>query len=156
MTTLTMRRLQLEKCSIGAITTKNRIICTIERPWIPVNGARGGKPFESCIPYGKYRITEFESEKYGKVWALSNPKLGVFVNKSSRHFDTDRYACLIHAGNWVEDVVGCVAVGQGLSYDDTIDKYMVAKSVRAVRELREFMHEYEYLEILPYEESLHR
>lgn len=151
MKTLTMRRLQLEKCSIGSISRGDRLFTTIERPWKPKSGARGGTPFESCIPFGKYRITPFQSTNFGDVWALSNPSLGVFVHKDNRHFDTDRYACLIHVANWVEDVVGCIGAGQGLAYDEQRNEYMVTKSSPAIKELRESMDQYEYLEILPYE-----
>ena len=44
----------------GQLIVGSNVFATIEQPWTPnPNGAKGGKPFESCIPDGMYRIAPF-------------------------------------------------------------------------------------------------
>ena len=41
----------------GVLIIGDRLFATIEQPWTPnPNGAPGGKPFESCVPDGTYRL----------------------------------------------------------------------------------------------------
>lgn len=99
-----------DEYTMGRLTVDGDLGCTvlhtIERPWIHTPEHRGGKKFESCVPGGRYRMVPHESNRFGKTWALVNPDLDV------HHHDTGsgRYAILIHVGNRVADVVGCIAV----------------------------------------------
>jgi translation initiation factor 6 (eIF-6) len=43
---------------------------------------------------------------------MNAPTLGVYMNATDRPAGIGRYLCLIHTGNYVGDVVGCIAVGQ--------------------------------------------
>ena len=88
-------------------------LATIEPPWIPnPNGAKGGQPFESCIPDGMYTINPWARPDGSLVWIIVNPALGVYRQPSDLPAPGEgRYLCLIHAGNWSTDVVGCVAPG---------------------------------------------
>ena len=149
MKTLIMRRHQLPDCSTGVIVTPSRIFTTIEKPWVAQDGMRGGVPFLSCVPYGKYKLILFQSSRHGETWALENAELGVYVHKDKRELSTDRYACLLHRANWVNQVVGCVGVGSGVSYSDS--GYMITRSALAMNELSELIDNYNYMEILPYE-----
>lgn len=64
---------------------------TVECPW------QGNAPFMSAIPDGSYPLVAFESPKHPDSWVIT-PVPG-------------RTGILIHAGNKVADVTGCVAVG---------------------------------------------
>jgi hypothetical protein len=80
---------------------------TVELPWSPSPLHRGGANLTSCVPDGTYKLEPYSSDKHPNVWSLSNPNLDVYVE----HHDIGRYGILIHVGNSVADVVGCIAVG---------------------------------------------
>jgi hypothetical protein len=82
---------------------------TIERPW--KGGAPGGVPFVSCVPDGRYDLDPFVRSNGDVVLRLQNPDLGVYHNADDRPSGKGRYAVLIHVGNYVDDVVGCIAPG---------------------------------------------
>ncbi len=82
---------------------------TCELPW------RDNKYQLSCIPKGVYLITPRFSQKYGAHWLVNDVE--------------DRSDVLIHYGNTILDILGCILVGatrgelvpkrnnpQGLSY----------------------------------------
>lgn len=102
-----MRHGYLPEMTLGWLVYGDLRLATIEPPWIPVQEHRGGKPSESCVPDGRYELEPHETEGFPNVWALVNPDLDV------HHWwaPVGRYAILIHQGNWVRDVVGCIAVG---------------------------------------------
>jgi len=83
---------------------------TIERPWI-MGPDPGGMSFESCVPDGIYQLVPHTRPSGRKVVALVNPDLGVWYQKEDRPDTWGRYLVLIHSGNYVEDIVGCVAPG---------------------------------------------
>lgn len=66
---------------------------TVERPWLD------NKPFVSCIPPGVYTLRPWESPTKGKCLKIEG-------------CEPERTDCLIHRGNVVKDVTGCVAVGE--------------------------------------------
>jgi len=65
---------------------------TVERPW------QGNAKFVSCIPDGEYGLIAFDSAAHPGCWCLT-PVPG-------------RTGILIHPGNTVNDVQGCIAPGQ--------------------------------------------
>lgn len=70
---------------------------TLEKPW------KDNKQFISCIPAGEYKIQY--AEKYKTV---KGKELGeVFKVLEVAHRD----GILIHAGNYVQDLEGCLAIG---------------------------------------------
>lgn len=86
---------------------------TIERPWIK-GPDFGGLSNESCVPDGIYQLVPYTRTKDGsKVVALVNEELGVYFQKADRPEPKGRFKCLIHSGNYVEDIIGCVAPGAG-------------------------------------------
>ena len=65
---------------------------TVERPW------QNNSKFVSCIPDGEYGVMAFDSTDHPGCWVIT-PVPG-------------RTGILIHPGNSVEDVQGCIAPGQ--------------------------------------------
>lgn len=84
---------------------------TIERPWVPDPHHVGGTSFESCVPDGIYQLVPHTRPNGDEVVALVNDDLGVWYQKNDRPGTWGRYLVLIHSGNYVEHVVGCVAPG---------------------------------------------
>ena len=64
---------------------------TVECPWLD------NAPFQSCIPDGEYTLQAFDSADHPKCWVIT-PVPG-------------RTGILIHTGNTVSDVTGCIAPG---------------------------------------------
>jgi hypothetical protein len=66
------------------------------------------------VPDGDYSIIPHNSPKFPNTYALINADLGVYyqpIDKPSGQA-WGRTAILIHTGNFVSDVVGCIAVGE--------------------------------------------
>jgi len=114
----------------GRMLADDRAFYTIERPWIPAD-TPGGKPFESCVPDGDYELVPFERNNGDHVLALVNHDLGVHLHSGPR------YAILIHAGNWVTDVVGCIA--PGMDREIEAGRIKVTNSQVAMRSLADIM-----------------
>lgn len=105
---------------------------TIEQPWVQHDN-RGGKPFMSCIPEGVYKVAPFKRPNGDEVLSIVNEELGVFLYDHERTKDNNgraqgRYLCLIHAGNRVRDVEGCIAPGDKRL---TTDEGMMVTNSRA-------------------------
>jgi hypothetical protein len=75
--------------------------------------------------------------------ALVNEELGVWYQKDDRPEDWGRYLVLIHSGNYVDDVVGCIA--PGLSRTIYNNRIMVGSSRAAMRQLN--VRQYTEIEI---------
>jgi hypothetical protein len=108
-----IRHAYLPTCTLGRLEVGRLQLATIERPWIRNPDGPGGKPRVSCVPDGEYRLIQHSSERFPNVWALINPALGVWYQPHDvpRNQGWGRSAVLIHAGNRVRDVIGCIAVG---------------------------------------------
>ncbi len=114
-----MQQLILERYCYSETETEGRLyysknddeyLYTLERPWIP--GPAGGLPFESCVPDGKYELVPYTRSKgKGDVYALRNIALGVYFTKQDRGAREGRYKILIHSGNIVAHVEGCIMPG---------------------------------------------
>ncbi len=112
MRTLSLNREPSTDTEMMALFTFDSVsLFTIERPWIPTDP--GGMPFESCVPAGRYDLVPYVRGNGDVVRALVNPGLGVYFRKNERPNGIGRYKILIHAGNWVTDIVGCIAPGYG-------------------------------------------
>lgn len=107
---------------------------TIEKPWVPGRNP-GGENFASCIPDGSYEVERYLRTNGSWSLRLVNEDLGVYRHKSDRGPTGGRWACLIHAGNFVEDVVGCIAPGRSRTiYQNRI---MVGSSRSAMEDILE-------------------
>jgi len=76
---------------------------TVERPWV------NNKARESCIPDGKYQMQWYNSPKFGPTWALIGDTVSLFPEAGKA-----RAAVLIHKGNTMDDLLGCIALGSTL------------------------------------------
>ncbi len=147
MKTLKLIRKQFHKFSLGVMPFEDKLVYTIERPFIQESKTfhRAGKPFDSCVPYGIYDLIPHDTEKHKNVWALVNHDLGVYHKRSEMRYGLDRFAILIHSGNYVTDVTGCICVGDSTRLKQGMP--IVMNSVATIRYMRKYMGEYDKLEI---------
>lgn len=120
--------------TLGTLTVGDRVFATIERPWIPSPDHLGGLNRKSCVPPGVYRVIPHHSYNFPSTYALVNPDLHVWyqpgdIPKEQR----GRTAILIHVGNFVRNVIGCIAVG--MEHGTLGGEPAVLRSVMAMREL---------------------
>ncbi len=91
------------------------VLQTMEHLWIPnPNGAPCGHPDTSCVPVGTYQLAPHDTAAHPRTFALVSPDLGIYHEPADAPgVDPQRYrvACLIHAGNIVEQSKGCILVG---------------------------------------------
>lgn len=111
-----MSQLVLERYCYSDTVTEGKLylnddeyIRTLERPWR--DGAPGGVPFKSCVPDGEYELLPYVRPNGDQVFALWNADLSVYLTEADRGDRQGRYLILIHSGNYVTDVVGCIAPG---------------------------------------------
>lgn len=107
------------------------VLNTLERPWVP--GHPGGTPFQSCVPDGEYELIPHTRPNGDRVYALRNHDLHVYYTQDEMGDNDGRYLILIHSGNYVHHVVGCVAPGLSRTIYD--NRRMVTSSRRAMRRL---------------------
>lgn len=122
--------------SHGLLIVGSLRLMTIERPWLVNPRGAGGVPRESCIPEGSYALHPYDSQAKPDCYEMVNPATGVYAQPSDIPYGQDwgRSNCLIHAGNYVEDVIGCIAVG--ISAGKIGDRAAVKESVEAMNQLR--------------------
>lgn len=123
------------ECTLGLLLIPSLTLCTMERPWIPSATCKGGLKGQSCVPVGVYQLVKHDSKKHPKTWALVNHDLDVVhYEGDDQDPDEDRATCLIHIGNYVRQVEGCIAVG--LSHALTNGEHWVTSSTRAMQRLQ--------------------
>lgn len=127
----------LRTCTLGVIRFRDLELATIERPWIPNPAGPGGMLRESCIPDGPYHVQPWNSPRFPNTYILQNNVLGVYMQPNlippGQAFG--RSAILIHVGNYVQDVLGCIAVGMHHAQD----RLAVIDSRIAMDRLREVL-----------------
>lgn len=97
---------------------------TVERPWAN-NAAR-----ESCIPDGEYTLQWYNSPKFGPTWAVIGDTVSLFPTPG-----VARSAVLIHKGNTMDDLLGCIALGSTLGFVN--NKWGVLNSTATVGQFLE-------------------
>ncbi|OED34526.1 hypothetical protein AB832_07460 [Flavobacteriaceae bacterium (ex Bugula neritina AB1)] len=111
---IVLKREYFKTHTAGVLTLPDgSIFYTIERPWLD------NKPYESCIPESLYECRSYSSQKFPDVWEVTDVE--------------DRTYILLHQGNYVHDVEGCIAVG--MNRPDS--KNMIGQSKKAFFILRE-------------------
>ena len=124
MKDLVLTRFYMPDCTLGVMTGDDGLdLKTIERPWLQ------NKPFESCVPEGDYHVIRDNRPSRGPTFCLINEDLDVYRYPESGKRDS----ILIHVGNWVKDIVGCIAPGR--SFAVMRGENAVARSVAAYRVL---------------------
>lgn len=110
---------------------------TMERPWIPMPGARGGLSGKSCVPRGIYKLERHNSEAHPDTWALVNSDLDV-IHYEDRDRPNARCLVLIHAANYARELRGCIAPGLRRTIDAQGVR-MVTSSRLAMLEIKRFV-----------------
>ena len=96
----------------------------------------GGEAEGEPVPVGTYRLVPHDSAKYGRIWAMVNPELGVYhqpgdIPKGKK----GRFACLwMHSGNDHTHTLGCVLGGMTRGPNET-----VLRSREAIARLKEVL-----------------
>lgn len=135
-----MSELLLERYCYSETETEGRLylsdddydhVYTLERPWLP--GLPGGVPYESCVPDGTYELLSHRRPSGDDVLALRNPALGVYHTPQERAGRPGRDLILIHSGNVVAHVVGCIAPGMTRTIYD--NQRFVGRSRDAMRRI---------------------
>ena len=134
MNILELKRAYLDIGVFGKLSHRGiPIMHTVERPWL------SNQRSISCIPAGVYRLKRYTSKNYPSAFYLENEDLGV-----SLQGNTQRTAILIHVGNFVKDVQGCIA--PGLELHPTT--WGVSQSRLAMTELNKLIKEGEEWELV--------
>ena len=95
----------------------------------------GGEAEGEPVPAGTYRLVPHDSKKYGKIWAMVNPELGVYHQPGDRPDGQGRFACLfMHSGNDHTHTLGCVLAGMARGPNET-----VVRSREAVTMLKDLL-----------------
>jgi hypothetical protein len=131
----------LPEVTLGWLTFDDVRLATLEEGWRsdpdgPGGQRREGSLVESCIPDGSYQVRPHFSAKYPQgVWSLSNETLGVYSPGTRPHGQKwGRDAILIHSGNNVDHIEGCILVGRRHAIMD--GRYQVLESRQALEKLR--------------------
>jgi len=115
--------------TIGRLLIDEKEFCkTLERPNLN-NQSDNLKTLEndsSCIPEGKYKVVRRTSERFGKHLHILDVPNRSFI--------------LIHQGNVIDEILGCVLVGDkiydaGTTFKGKRYKYFIANSRRTMSKL---------------------
>lgn len=122
----------------GEMYHEGKWLCkTVERPW------QDNKPFVSCVPARVYDLEPFTRSNGDEVYCLIDERAGVVRTEAELPASGGRYAVLIHKGNWMTDLAGCIAPGEDYSYGpdshDGTRRLMVTNSAKATRDLFDYI-----------------
>jgi hypothetical protein len=124
----------------GILQVDGRIFATMERPWLENQAGPGGVPRQSCVPPGIYRVDPWHSVHFPETYIITNPELGVYRQPGDMPAGQKwgRSAILIHIGNFVRNVIGCIAVG--MEHGELGGEPAVLRSIMAMRELNKLLN----------------
>lgn len=136
MKRLTLQRdWQTDSVTMGTLSFNGSrtFVYTLEQEWRPT--APGGEPFNSCVPAATYKLIPHTRPDGRRSLALINPGVGVYRYEHDRPNGVGRYLILIHPGNTVDDVVGCIAPGMARQNE------MVISSRHAMNKILEYVND---------------
>lgn len=107
--------------TFGKLTYNDFSCYTVERPWLN-NASR-----ISCVPEGLYNLVWHNGPKFGKTVALVGGTVSQYPDGISK-----RSAILIHPANEMNDLEGCIGLGDNLGYIRA--KWAVLNSVVTIKE----------------------
>lgn len=124
----------------GILQIDGRVFATMERPWLANPAGQGGFPRKSCVPPGVYRVDPWHSVNFPETYIITNPELGVYRQPGDipKGQAWGRSAILIHVGNFVRNVIGCIAVG--MEHGELGGEPAVLRSIMAMRELNKLLN----------------
>ena len=108
--------------TFGYIDILGLRIHTVEQPWVydPIKWP-AGKPNESCIPAGTYRLVDrYSNRKKKNMCYLVNESLGIYNSDGPK--PTDRGACMFHKAGDASYVEGCVGLGVSIVNNGGVPK----------------------------------
>jgi hypothetical protein len=125
--------------TIGTLTVGQFTFATVERPWLPTADHSGGTNRQSCVPVGTYAVIPHHSIHFPNTYAIVNPALHVWYQPGDiPEGKKGRTAILLHVGNRVRDVVGCIGVGK--EHGTLGGEPAVLRSTLAMRELDKILN----------------
>ena len=88
-------------------------ILTLERPWQASAYHLRGQNELSCIPNCTYALVPFKRPKKDNIIVpqLLNKELGVYLFEDQMPPEGGRFLILMHPGNEVRDILGCICSG---------------------------------------------
>ena len=106
MTDLTLQRFAYSPIGTFGrfILPSGREVYTVERPWV------GNRPTVSCIPEGRYTLRQRDSA------VVSRTTRGAYQRGWEVCDVPGRSLIMIHVGNTMDDLAGCIAPGNRLGY----------------------------------------
>lgn len=121
--------------TLGTLDIDGVKFATVERPWIEHQLGPGGANRKSCVPKGEYAVRPHHSQNFPNTYAIVNHLLGVYYQPGDipEGQKWGRSAILMHIGNRVRDVVGCIAVGK--EHGTLGGEPAVLRSTMAMKEL---------------------
>lgn len=139
-----VRHCYLRHGTIGTLHAGTLRLATLEEPWIRDPDGVGGQRRDgtlpgSCVPDGPYSLVPHDGAKFRDVWALVNSRLGVYRTPAQVPKDQKfgRSAILIHTGNSLADIEGCIAVGQRYGIEG--NRLWLYDSRKAIQQLRDLL-----------------
>lgn len=122
---LKIKRTYHPDCTTGFITYGDFRAMTLELP------DKNNQQCVSCIPFGRYECKKHVSPSHGDCISIKNV--------------VGRTHVLIHAANWTDQLLGCVAVGETLKPSDR--GIMVTSSRKTLKKLMAILPDKFLLEI---------
>jgi hypothetical protein len=115
-----IRHTSTDKGTLGLLYIGDEFICyTLELPW------KDNQRNISCIPAGAYECKEHTSPRFGDVFEVQNVP--------------DRDNILIHVGNFISDIRGCIVLGLQQSLMHRSTEYAVLNSKDAIKKFKKVL-----------------
>lgn len=119
--------------TFGELIINDNKFYTVERPWL--NNERE----KSCIPAGEYRLEKHVRQNGNLVVALVNEEIGIYHYPNEK---AKRDLILLHPANTMDDVIGCIGIGEGLGFIK--NKWAITKSRKSTEYIMRLLYKENY------------